>query len=347
MWSTWPWVTSTATGLSRCSRTTSATPAAASLPGSTTTHSAARPGGRDVAVGAPRTGGESGDQHPRRLARRRRPVRHRCLAGDAAAGSPRKPLTSMVPPARATGCAVDEPTEGPCSDESSVGHEWGRVADDGTVFVRTADGERSVGQYPEGTPEEALKFYTDRYDALAFEVELLEQRIKSGVMSPEEATESVQDRARRRSSTPTPSATWTPCWPGSTRFGDGHRRAARGAQGRARPEAGRGQGREGAHRRRGREARRRHRLAQRRQPAARAARPVEGAPPHRPALRRRPVAAVLDRADGVHQGAASRTSPSSTRSARAPASSRSGWSRRPRRSPTRPSGVRRRASTAT
>ena len=73
-----------------------------------------------------------------------------------------------------------------------TGQEWGRVADDGTVFVRTADGERPVGQYPEGSPEEALKFYTDRYDALAFEVELLDQRIKSGVMSPEEAAESVK-----------------------------------------------------------------------------------------------------------------------------------------------------------
>ena len=74
----------------------------------------------------------------------------------------------------------------------SSGQEWGRVADDGTVFVRTEDGERSVGQYPEGTPEEALKFYTDRYDALAFEVELLDQRVRSGVMTPEEATESVK-----------------------------------------------------------------------------------------------------------------------------------------------------------
>lgn len=70
-------------------------------------------------------------------------------------------------------------------------HEWGRVAEDGTVFVRTADGERSVGQYPAGTPEEALKFFTDRYDALDFEVGLLEQRIRSGVLSPEEAAESV------------------------------------------------------------------------------------------------------------------------------------------------------------
>ena len=71
-------------------------------------------------------------------------------------------------------------------------HEWGRVDEDGTVFVRTADGERSVGQYPEGTPEEALAFFTERFEALTFEVELLEQRIRSGVMSPEEAIESVK-----------------------------------------------------------------------------------------------------------------------------------------------------------
>lgn len=69
--------------------------------------------------------------------------------------------------------------------------DWGRVAEDGTVFVRTSEGERSVGQYPEGSPEEAMKFFTERYDALAFEVELLEQRIKSGVLAPDEAVESV------------------------------------------------------------------------------------------------------------------------------------------------------------
>ena len=71
-------------------------------------------------------------------------------------------------------------------------HEWGRVDDDGTVYVRTAEGERSVGQYPEGSPEEALAFFTERYAALAFEVELLEKRIRSGVMSPEESVESVR-----------------------------------------------------------------------------------------------------------------------------------------------------------
>ncbi len=70
--------------------------------------------------------------------------------------------------------------------------QWGRVDDDGTVYVRTAEGERQVGQYAAGNPEEALRFYTQRFDALAFEVDLLVQRIKSGVMSPEEAETSVR-----------------------------------------------------------------------------------------------------------------------------------------------------------
>lgn len=70
--------------------------------------------------------------------------------------------------------------------------EWGRVDPDGTVYVRTLDGERAVGQYPEGTPEEALAFFTRRFDALAFEVQLLEQRVRAGALSPDEATESIK-----------------------------------------------------------------------------------------------------------------------------------------------------------
>jgi hypothetical protein len=70
--------------------------------------------------------------------------------------------------------------------------QWGRVAEDGTVFVRTNDGERAVGQYPEGTPDEALAFYTKRYDDLAFEVQLLEQRVAAGRLGPDEAAAAVR-----------------------------------------------------------------------------------------------------------------------------------------------------------
>jgi hypothetical protein len=74
---------------------------------------------------------------------------------------------------------------------TAQGNEFGRVEADGTVYVRVGEQEYVVGQYPEGTPEEALGFYTKRYDALAFEVQLLEQRVRSGAMSPDEATESI------------------------------------------------------------------------------------------------------------------------------------------------------------
>jgi hypothetical protein len=73
-----------------------------------------------------------------------------------------------------------------------AGESWGRVAEDGTVFVRTKDGERPVGQWPDANPEEALAFYTRRYDALAFEVELLEQRVQAGTVSPDDARAAVK-----------------------------------------------------------------------------------------------------------------------------------------------------------
>ncbi|TQL47954.1 uncharacterized protein DUF349 [Homoserinimonas aerilata] len=57
---------------------------------------------------------------------------------------------------------------------------WGRVDETGTVFVRDGDDERAVGQYPDGTPEEALAYFERKYTDLAGQVTLLEQRIKRG-----------------------------------------------------------------------------------------------------------------------------------------------------------------------
>lgn len=61
---------------------------------------------------------------------------------------------------------------------------FGRVDADGTVYVRTQAGERAVGQVPDVPPEEAMAFFTRRYDALELEVSLLETRIGSGALSP-------------------------------------------------------------------------------------------------------------------------------------------------------------------
>lgn len=59
-------------------------------------------------------------------------------------------------------------------------HPWGRVDESGTVFVRDTDGEREVGQFPDGSPEEALAYFERKYSDLAGQVTLLEQRVKRG-----------------------------------------------------------------------------------------------------------------------------------------------------------------------
>lgn len=57
---------------------------------------------------------------------------------------------------------------------------WGRVDETGTVYVREAEGERAVGQYPDATPEEALAYFERKYVELNGQVTLLEQRAKGG-----------------------------------------------------------------------------------------------------------------------------------------------------------------------
>lgn len=69
---------------------------------------------------------------------------------------------------------------------------FGRVDDDGTVYVRTTDGERSVGQVPDVTADEALGFFVRRYEALDLEVTLLEKRLASGALSPDDASSSIK-----------------------------------------------------------------------------------------------------------------------------------------------------------
>nr|PZN01006.1 MAG: DUF349 domain-containing protein [Thermocrispum agreste] len=68
---------------------------------------------------------------------------------------------------------------------------WGRVDEDGTVFVRTPDGERAVGVWQAGSPEEGPKHSARRFDDLRTEVELLETRLASGSGNPRQALQSA------------------------------------------------------------------------------------------------------------------------------------------------------------
>src|SRR5579859_5834191 len=65
-----------------------------------------------------------------------------------------------------------------------MGSEWGRIDADGTVFVKTPDGEREIGSWQAGDAEAGLAFYERRYEDLATEVSLLEARLESGAGDP-------------------------------------------------------------------------------------------------------------------------------------------------------------------
>ncbi|CAH0148302.1 hypothetical protein SRABI76_00727 [Microbacterium oxydans] len=95
------------------------------------------------------------------------------VPGPPVPGPPRLPAPPRVP---APAVAPSAPTAAPSSD----GTEWGRVSEDGTVEVREGDAWRVVGQYPDGTPDEALAYFVRKYDDIAFKVHALEQRHQAG-----------------------------------------------------------------------------------------------------------------------------------------------------------------------
>ncbi len=97
-------------------------------------------------------------------------------------------------PAAESTSGADRPA---AESTSGATHRWGRIDDAGRVFVRTVDGERQIGQWQAGTPEEGLALYARRFDGLDTEVTLLERRLEGGSVSPDDATKAV-DKVRQQ-----------------------------------------------------------------------------------------------------------------------------------------------------
>ena len=68
--------------------------------------------------------------------------------------------------------------------EPSDPSKFGRVDEDGNVFLTRGGQERQIGSWQAGTPEEGLAHYGQRYDDLVTEVELIETRLRA---HPEDA----------------------------------------------------------------------------------------------------------------------------------------------------------------
>ncbi|HYN96682.1 MAG TPA: DUF349 domain-containing protein [Pilimelia sp.] len=69
---------------------------------------------------------------------------------------------------------------------------FGRVDADGTVFVKTAEGERVVGSWQAGPPEEGLAHFARRFADLVTEVDLIEARLNSGTADANHSLSSVR-----------------------------------------------------------------------------------------------------------------------------------------------------------
>ncbi|MGH3871034.1 MAG: DUF349 domain-containing protein [Pseudonocardiaceae bacterium] len=85
-------------------------------------------------------------------------------------------------------CGLRPPVSRACREPQ----RWGRVATDGTVYSRAAEGEQAVGSWQAGTAEEGLAHFARRFDDLLTEAELLESRLVSGRGDPKQALARVR-----------------------------------------------------------------------------------------------------------------------------------------------------------
>ncbi|MGY1795952.1 DUF349 domain-containing protein, partial [Geodermatophilus sp. SYSU D00525] len=110
-------------------------------------------------------------------------------AGTAPEAAPEAPAPETPAPETAPPAGV---VTAPAAESASDPAQWGRVDEDGTVYVRTADGERAVGSWQAGDPAAGLAHFARRYDDLATEVRLLEARLKAHTGNPNELKAKAQ-----------------------------------------------------------------------------------------------------------------------------------------------------------
>ncbi|MFS2281303.1 DUF349 domain-containing protein [Microbacterium sp. OR21] len=101
------------------------------------------------------------------------------VPGPPVPAPPRKPMPAAAP------AASSAPVVAPIASDAA---EWGRVTEDGTVEVREGETWRPVGQYPDGTADEALAYFARKYDDLAVKLGTLETRAQNGGASASDLT---------------------------------------------------------------------------------------------------------------------------------------------------------------
>lgn len=74
----------------------------------------------------------------------------------------------------------------------AASNQWGRVDEDGTVYLIEPSGERAVGSWFAGTHEEGLAHFTRKYEQISGEIGLLEDKCRTGIGNPAHILASAQ-----------------------------------------------------------------------------------------------------------------------------------------------------------
>lgn len=104
---------------------------------------------------------------------------------------PVHPVAAAVPRGEST-AAPAAPVAPPIDAvEAAAASIFGRVDDDGTVWVREAAGERTVGQFPVASGEDALSLYVRRFLDLKAKVVLFETRLTATDLAVKEIDQTL------------------------------------------------------------------------------------------------------------------------------------------------------------
>lgn len=108
------------------------------------------------------------------------------------------PRPTAPSPAALARLATNRPSVTPApeipavTNDHSASAAFGRVDEEGRVFVREGEGEREVGSYPGATSEEALQYFARKYDELFASASLLRQRLESPEVSAKEIADGLK-----------------------------------------------------------------------------------------------------------------------------------------------------------
>ncbi|RBP99547.1 DUF349 domain-containing protein [Bifidobacterium xylocopae] len=114
---------------------------------------------------------------------------------------PDKPKAAARPAAPSPAALARKPPVMPAApaaasykeEDVKAAETFGRVDDNGGVFVREGAGEREVGQFPDaGSKDEALSLYARRYLDLKEKLDLFATRLKAANIKPREIDESLK-----------------------------------------------------------------------------------------------------------------------------------------------------------